>query len=93
MFKQEDMKNVSFALRKEKNLVMVLAAKVGEKALLTVMLTDDVVDKGYNAGAIIRDIAKEIEGRGGGQAFFATAGGVKPGGIVAALEKAKEILG
>ena len=87
------MKNVSFALRKEKNLVMVLAAKVGEKALLTVMLTDDVVAKGYNAGAMIRDIAKEIEGGGGGQAFFATAGGVKPVGILAALEKAKEIIG
>jgi len=89
----EDMKNVSFALRKEKNLVMVLAAKVGEKALLTVMLTDDVVAKGYNAGAMIREIANEIEGGGGGQAFFATAGGVKPSGIVAALEKAKEIIG
>jgi len=88
----EDMKNVSFALRKEKNLVMVLAAKVGEKALLTVMLTDDIVAKGYNAGAIIRDIAKEIQGGGGGQAFFATAGGVKPSGIVAALKKAKEII-
>jgi len=88
----EDMKNVSFALRKEKNLVMVLAAKVGEKALLSVMLTDDVVVKGYNAGTMIRDIAKEIDGGGGGQAFFATAGGVKPGGIVAALEKAKEIM-
>ena len=89
----EDMKNVSFALRKEKNLVMVLAAKVGEKALLTVMLTDDVVAKGYNAGAMIRLIAKEIDGGGGGQAFFATAGGIKPSGIVDALEKAKEMLG
>ena len=89
----EDMKNVSFALRKEKNLVMVLAAKVGEKALLTVMLTDDVVAKGYNAGAMIRDISKEIDGGGGGQAFFATAGGVKPGGIVAALDRAKRIMG
>ena len=89
----EDMKNFSFALRKEKNLVMVLAAKVDKKALLTVMLTDDIVAKGYNAGAMIRVIAKEIEGGGGGQAFFATAGGVKPSGIVAALEKAKEIIG
>ena len=43
----EDMKNVSFALRKEENLAMVLAAKLGEKVLLTVMLTDDVVAKGY----------------------------------------------
>ena len=92
LMEAEDMKNVSFALRKEKNLVMVLAAKSGEKALLTVMLTDDVVAKGYNAGAMIRLIAKEIDGGGGGQAFFATAGGVRTGGIVAALEKAKEIL-
>ena len=89
----EDMKNVSFQLRKEENLVMVLAAKVGEKALLTVMLTDDVVAKGYNAGAMIRDIAKEIQGGGGGQPFFATAGGAKPSGIKNALQKAKEILG
>ena len=73
----EDMKNVSFALRKEENLAMVLAATVGEKALLTVMLTDDVVAKGMNAGAMIREIAKEIEGGGGGQPFFATAGGAK----------------
>ena len=88
----EDMKNVSFALRKEENLAMVLAAKVGEKALLTVMLTDDVVVKGYNAGAMIRDIAKEIQGGGGGQPFFATAGGANPSGIAAALEKAKGLI-
>ena len=93
LMEAEDMKNLSFALRKEKNLVMVLAAEVDKKALLTVMLTDDIVAKGYNAGAMIRVIAKEIEGGGGGQAFFATAGGVKPSGIVAALEKAKEIIG
>lgn len=88
----EDMKNVSFALRKEKNLAMVLAAKVDEKALLTVMLTDDVVAKGYNAGTMIRDIAKEIQGGGGGQPFFATAGGANPNGIKKALEKAKTLL-
>jgi len=57
----EDMKNVSFALRKEENLAMVLAAKVGEKALLTVMLTDDVVVKGYNAGAMIRDMLRRYK--------------------------------
>ena len=54
----EDMKNVSFSLRKEENLAMVLAAKVDEKALLTVMLTDDLVANGMNAGAMIREIAK-----------------------------------
>jgi alanyl-tRNA synthetase len=88
----EDMKNVSFALRKENNLIMVLAAKVGEKALLTVMLTDDVVAKGYNAGTMIRDIAKEIQGGGGGQPFFATAGGANSDGIKKALEKAIELV-
>ena len=88
----EDMKNVSFALRKEENLAMVLAATVGDKALLTVMITDDLVANGMNAGAMIREIAKEIEGGGGGQPFFATAGGAKPSGIAAALGKAKDLI-
>ena len=88
----EDMKNVSFQLRKEENLAMVLAAKVSDKALLTVMITDDLVAKGMNAGGMIREIAKEIEGGGGGQPFFATAGGANPSGIAAALEKAKGLI-
>jgi alanyl-tRNA synthetase len=89
----EDMKNVSFQLRKEDNLAMVLAAKAGEKALLSVMLTDDLVAKGLNANAMIIEIAKEINGGGGGQAFFATAGGSNPDGLANALNKAKEIIG
>ena len=89
----EDMKNVSFQLRKEENLAMVLAAKSAGKALLSVMLTDDLIAKGLDAEVIIRQIAKEINGGGGGQAFFATAGGSAPSGINSALEKAKEIIG
>ena len=72
---------------------MVLAAKLEDKALLTVMLTDDVIAKGYNAGTIIRDIAKEIQGGGGGQAFFANAGGTMPSGIASAFARAKQIMG
>ena len=87
------MKNISFQLRKGNNLAMVLAAKVGERALLTVMLTDDLVAKGLDAGAMIQEIAKEIGGGGGGQPFFATAGGVNPEGISSALTMAKEIIG
>jgi alanyl-tRNA synthetase len=89
----EEMKNVSFQLRKEKNLAMVLASKIGEKALLSVMLTDDLLAKGMDAVAIIRQIAKEINGGGGGQPFFATAGGTNASGINNALNKAKEIIG
>ena len=87
------MKSVSFQLRQENNLAMVLACQEGGGALLTIMLTDDLVKKGLNAGAMIREIAKEIQGSGGGQPFFATAGGVSPDGISLALAKVKEIIG
>ena len=87
-----DMKNISFQLRKEQNLALVLASKIDEKALLSVMLTDDLVERGLNAVEMIKVIAKEINGGGGGQAFFATAGGVYTRGIKTALDKVKEII-
>ena len=89
----EEMKNVSFQLRKEENLAMILAAKSGGKALLSVMLTNDLLTKGMDAVVIIREIAKQINGGGGGQPFFATAGGANPSGIFNALNKAKELIG
>tara|TARA_X000000368_G_scaffold213031_1_gene168300 strand:- start:85 stop:2679 length:2595 start_codon:yes stop_codon:yes gene_type:complete len=88
----EDIKNVSFQLRKEEKIAMVLAAKSGAKALLSVMLTDDLVAKGMDAVVIIKQLAKEINGGGGGQAFFATAGGNNISGINNALKKAKELI-
>ena len=88
----EDIKNVSFQLRKEEKIAMVLAAKSGAKALLSVMLTDDLVAKGMDAVIIIKQLAKEINGGGGGQAFFATAGGNNISGINNALKKAKELI-
>ena len=57
------------------------------------MLTDDLVAKGLNANEIIKDLAKEINGGGGGQPFFATAGGSNPAGLDNALRKAKELIG
>jgi len=88
----EDMKNVSFSLRKEENLAMALAAETNDKVLLTLALTDDLVNKGLDAGNLIRELAKEINGSGGGQPFFATAGGSNPKGIQEALEKLKKLI-
>jgi len=88
----EDIKNLSFQIRKEEKIAMVLAVKSGDKALLSVILTDDLVAKGMDAVVIIKQLAKEINGGGGGQAFFATAGGNNISGINNALKKAKELI-
>ena len=87
-------KDLSFELcNKTDNLFMVLGAEVKGKASLSLIISEKLVnDKGFNAGTIIREIAKEIKGSGGGAAFYATAGGTNASGIVKALEKAKAYL-
>ena len=72
------------------DLFLVLATADGEKATLMVMLSENLVkERKLNAGSIIRELAKEIQGGGGGQPHIATAGGKNPAGIPAALEKAR----
>ena len=57
------------------------------------MISEELVaEKSLNASNIIRELGKEIQGGGGGQAFFATAGGKNVAGISAAIEKAKQYL-
>jgi len=86
-------KDLAFQLRNEvENLFMVLGTVSGDKAMISVMISDNLVkDKGLNASAIIREAAKEIQGGGGGQPFYATAGGKSPAGLEKALAKAVEI--
>lgn len=70
-------------------LVCVLAADVLGKPSISVIISDEVVKtKNLNAGNIVRELAKEINGGGGGQAFYAQAGGSKVEGLEKAIEKA-----
>jgi alanyl-tRNA synthetase len=72
---------------------LVLGAEIGGKAHLAIMLADVAIERyELNASTIIREVAKEIQGGGGGQPFFATAGGKNPAGIDAALSKANKII-
>ena len=61
---------------------MMLIAEKSDKVLLTIMITDDLVDKGLNASILIREVSKEVKGGGGGQSFFATAGGPDSSGFL-----------
>ena len=86
-------KDLAYALRaKAGNIVLVLGAVTDGKPMLAVMLGDDIVSKGVDAGAVVREAAKLMQGGGGGQKFFATAGGKNPDGLQAAIEKAVEIV-
>jgi len=87
-------KNISFELKNQlENLVCVLGATIDGKAHLSVIISENLVkDKKLNASVLIRDAAKEIQGGGGGQPFYATAGGKNAAGIPAALERMKNFL-
>ena len=88
----DDMKNISFSLRKEANLILVLGSRLTKKAILSVLITDDLVSNGLSAVNIIKEISKEIKGGGGGQPFFATAGGSDVNGIQSAIDRAKDLI-
>jgi len=88
------MKDLLFEMGNVKtNLFALLAAEKEGKALLACYISKDLAfEKGWNAGTIVRELGKYIQGGGGGQPFFATAGGKNPAGIPEALEKVKEYL-
>jgi alanyl-tRNA synthetase len=90
----KSVKELAFAIEKEvENLFLIIGAVAGEKATLTVMISKSLVEsKDLNAGSIVRELGKHIQGGGGGQAHFATAGGKNPDGIAKALQEAKSLL-
>jgi len=88
-FPAEVIKDLAFQLRGEfpEKMFFVAGTAHENKPLLTVMISDDLVAQGMNAGQIVREAAKKIQGGGGGQAHFATAGGKNTEGLTAAIDE------
>lgn len=84
-------KNILFELKQEfPNAFLLLASAIDSKPHLALIISEELIEtKKLNASNIIRELGKEIQGGGGGQAFFATAGGKNVEGIACALEKSK----
>lgn len=88
-------KTLAFQLEKEIENALILFASVNnDKPMLTLMINKDTAaNKDLNAGQLIRELAKNIKGGGGGQAHFATAGGKDASGIDKALAQLMELIG
>lgn len=87
-------KDLAYQLKSEvPGLFLVLGAEIEGKPLLTVVMSDEVVRaRGLDAGKIVKEAGKEIKGGGGGQPFYATAGGKESSGLDAAIAKALSFL-
>ena len=89
------MKNVAFQIKAETTDSFVFVAGIidDNKCTLMLMLSDDLVKEGLDAGRIVKDAAKHIQGGGGGQPHFATAGGKNMEGLSIAVGAVKEAVG
>ena len=89
----EFVKDLAYNLRTRlPRLVLVIGSLAGEKPSLTIMLGDEIVAAGANAATVVREAARAIQGGGGGQPFFATAGGRNAEGLQAAIDRAVELI-
>jgi alanyl-tRNA synthetase len=89
-------KNLSFELktRCKDSFFLVIGNESEEKASITILISDNLIsERGLHAGNLVKELAKEIGGGGGGQAGMATAGGTNPAGIDSAIQKATDLAG
>lgn len=87
------MKDIAFRFRGEyKDFCFVAANEANGKVMLTIMMSDSLVEKGLDAGKMIREAAKHIKGGGGGQKYYATAGGKDKEGVNAAIQYIRETI-
>lgn len=91
---QPRVKDLAFQLKGEfEKIILVVGGVTNGKPHLTVMISDSLVKEvGLHAGQIVKEAAQEIKGGGGGQPFFATAGGSEPAGIERAVAKAEKLI-
>ena len=86
-------KDAIYALRTANpEVAIVLGSREGGKPMLAVAVGDALVAKGMKAGDIVRNAAKEMQGGGGGQPFYATAGGKNPEGLEKAIAVAEQMI-
>ena len=89
----EFVKDIAFQLRAEvENALVVIGSSNDGKPMLTAAASDSIVQQGVNIGKNIREAAQLIQGGGGGQPHFATAGGKNPDGLISAVDKLIELL-
>ena len=90
----EAVKNLAFEVKAlVPDLYLVLTTLIDDKPGITVMISENIVSDNLNAAKIVKELGKEIQGGGGGQPFYATAGGKNAAGLPQVLEKAKNFIG
>jgi alanyl-tRNA synthetase len=89
----EAVKNLAFEVKALlPNLYLVFTTLIDDKPGITVMISENIVSENLNAAKIVRELGKEIQGGGGGQPFYATAGGKNADGLAEVLVKAKNFI-
>ena len=89
----DHVKDIAFQLRAEVPNALIVIGSINEgKPMLTAAASDSLVEQGVNVGKNIREAAQLIQGGGGGQPHFATAGGKNAEGLISAVDRLIEIL-